>query len=257
MCFRTWKSKIQQREAAFQAAQDEVLRLDHQGVSAADDQMYRAYQRRNSFGVPLKKKIYRIFQKQHYDNDRRAGVLTLPRANATVWADSLENPLAHVSAPDPNTGLTIDFGSLTRNYFALCWTHRAKPTNQDWASFSYGRQAVRVTATAGDLLSRIMINTDSAYMHRTWLIEVAYRSACSIKKMKTLGEVSQRMESTGSLLALSAAIVRSAYSSEDEVRLLFDNGVLPARTNVDASSGNLLRIPFDWKGFVESEECYP
>ena len=65
------------------------------------------------------------------------------------------------------------------------------------------------------------------------------------------------MESTGSLLALSAAIVRSAYSSEDEVRLLFDNGVLPARTNVDASSGNLLRIPFDWKGFVESEECYP
>lgn len=257
MCFSAWKSKVRQREAAFEAAQSEVVRLDHQGVCVADDQMYRAYQWRNSFGVPLDRKIYRIFQKQHYDNDRRAGVLTLPRASATVWADSLENPLAHVSAPDPVTGQTIDFGNLTRNYFALCWTHRAKPTKQDWASFSHGGQAVRVTATAGELLSRFMIKTDSAYMHRTWLIEVAYRSACSIKKMKTLEEVSQRMESTGSLLALSAAIVRSAYSSEDEVRLLFDNGVLPVRTDVDASSENLLRIPFDWNGFVESVECYP
>ncbi len=95
-------------------------------------------------------------------------------------------------------------------------------------------------------------------MHRSWMVDVDYMSPHLIQLMKVPNEVYRRMDSTGSMLALSAAVVRTAFSDEGEVRLLFDSGIYPVwSAAVASSSPDLVRLPFDWKGFVDDEIRYP
>lgn len=242
----------------FEQAQTEVIRLDFAGKGAGHDEVYRQYQSRNSFGLDPNIRIYRIFQEHYYRKDVADGCLTLPRAAANVWNDPLENPLASVMVTDPQTGLPLHLGSTVSSFYALCWTRRARPTDEDWASFSHGVPVIRIGTTVGKLLDRVMSMSDSAYMHRSWLVDVEYMEPHLIQQMKTPDEVLGRMESTGSMLALSAAVVRTAFNDENEVRFLFDNGINPLWNAVTTSkSPDLVRLPFDWNGFVEETIHYP
>ena len=95
-------------------------------------------------------------------------------------------------------------------------------------------------------------------MHRSWLVDVDYLEPHLIQQMKTADEVYGRMESTGSQLALSAAVVRTSFTDEDEVRFLFDSGIHPAWDAVKRSaSPDLVRLPFDWNGFVDEMIPHP
>lgn len=203
-------------------------------------------------------KIYRIFQAHYYEKDVNDSCLTLPRATANVWNDPLENPLASVMVTDAATGLPVHLGSTVSGFHALCWTQRALPTADDWDSFSHGAPAIRIGTTIAKLLNRVMPMSDAAYMHRSWLVDVRYMEPHLIEQMKTPDEVLGRMESTGSMLALSAAVVRTKFSIENEVRFLFDNSVNPKWNAVtNSSSPDLVRLPFDWDGFVDETICYP
>lgn len=72
--------------------------------------------------------------------------------------------------------------------------------------------------------------------------------------MKNPTVVLNHMESTGSMLAASAAVVRTQFSGEDEVRLLFDASVKPELPRVVYMSNHeLLRVPFNWDGFVDDQ----
>lgn len=195
-------------------------------------------------------KIYRIFKEQHYQDDRRDGCLTLPRADANIWSSSLENPLASVTQPDSVTGQTVDLGSAVRDFFALCWTSRVSPTKDDWDNFSHGKAAVRIETTIGKLLDRVMVLADPGYMHRAWVIDVDYRPTGTILAMQTPDELHRRLESTGSMLALSAATVQTSFCDEDEVRFIFDHSITPHIATL--LSGHLIRLPFNWTDFVES-----
>lgn len=242
----------------FGRAQAEVNRLDFAGKGASHIDVYRQYQRRNSFNLDPDMKIYRIFQQHYYQKDVADGCLTLPRATATVWNDPLENPLESITMTDPQTGMPIHLGSTVSNFYALCWTRRALPTAEDWASFSHGVPVIRIGTTIGKLLDRVMPIGDPAYMHRSWLVDVDYMDPNLIQQMKTPDKVLHRMESTGSMLALSAAVVRTSFSDENEVRFLFDNGIHPAWNAVTTSSSpDLVRLPFDWSGFVDETIHYP
>lgn len=232
----------------FELAQSEVRRLDHRGVTSGDVAMYEQYQRRNSFGLDPTMKIYRIFQERHYQDDLMNACLTMPRADANVWSSPLENPLSLVKKKDPVTGQFVHLGSVVQEFFALCWTSREYPTQDDWAAFSHGKAAVRVETTIGKLLDRVMLLTDSNYMHRAWVIDADYQPGGTIRAMQKPEEVERRMESSGALLALSAATIQTSYNDENEVRLLFDNGILP---QVSTKIGrDLIRLPFDWNGFA-------
>ncbi|WAL83549.1 hypothetical protein OYT13_03500 [Pandoraea sp. XJJ-1] len=246
------------RVHCFEQAQAEVNSLDFKGKRAGDTEVYRQYQRRNSFGLDPNMRIYRIFQAHYYQKDVTDGCLTMPCATANVWDDPLENPLASVTVTDPLTGVPVHLGSTVSGFHALCWTQRALPTAEDWASFSHGVPAIRIGTTVGKLLDRVMSMSDSAYMHRSWLVDVDYMEPHLIQQMKTPDEVLGRMNSTGSMLALSAAVVRTDFSVENEVRFLFDNGVNPVWNAVTtSSSADLVRLPFDWNGFVDETICYP
>lgn len=246
------------RIACFEQAQDEVRRLDFSGKSAGHRDVYRQYQRRNSFGLERDMMIYRIFQQDYYEQDVRSGCLTLPLASASVWGDSLENPLASVEQPDAVTGWKVELGSVVKGFYGLCWTRRARPTKEDWSSFSHGKPAVRIATTVGKLLDRAMQISDPSYMHRSWVIDVDYQAPDLIRQMKTPSEVFGRMESTGAMLALSAATIQTGFSDEEEVRFLFDNGILPPCTAVTTlAGGDLVRLPFNWSGFVDSVTRYP
>lgn len=237
---------------SFEEAQKEVRCLDFAGRDAQHIETYHQYQRRNSFGLDPSMKIYRIFQQRYYDDDLKDGCLTLPLASANVWKDPLENPLASVIVTDQQTGQSVHLGAVVNRFYALCWTHRVEPTAADWGSFSHGMPAIRIGTTVGKLLDRVMAMSDPGYMHRSWLVDVKYMEPHLIQQMKTPDEVYSRMESTGSMLALSAAVVRTTFSGEDEVRFLFDNGIHPAWGAVTASSSpDLIRLPFDWNGFVD------
>lgn len=251
-------TSVRDRVQSFEEAQREIACLDGSGKDAQHLETYRQYQRRNSFGLDPSMKIYRIFQQQYFDYDQTNNCLTLPRATSNVWKDSLENPLASVFETDQQTGLPLHLGSVVSQFYALCWTNRAKPTSTDWASFSHGTTAIRIGTTVGKLIDRVMSISDQCYMHRSWLVDVEYRCPRLIQQMQTSSEVCRRMESTGSMLALSAAVVRTDYSGEDEVRLLFDNGIHPQWSAVTASpSSDLIRIPFDWNGFVDEKIYFP
>lgn len=252
------RMKHRDRLGCFEVAQNEVRRLDLVGKAAGDIDVYRQYQRRNSFGLDPDMKLYRIFQEHFYELDVNAGCLTLPRATATVWSDPLENPLASVTQPDSATSMTVHLGSVVSSFYALCWTRRDFPTKADWDSFSHGGPAVRIATTVGKLLDRVMLMSDPCYMHRSWVIDVDYKAPGLISQMKTPSEVLARMETTGAKLALSAAIIRTGFSDEDEVRFLFDNGIHPPSAAVATStSPDLLRLPFDWSDFVDNAIRYP
>lgn len=241
---------------AFEQEQDGVRKLDFQGNTISSEQMYRQYQRRNTFGLNPDKEIHRIFQKDFLDKDISDGCLTLPKASASIWHDPLENALAEVQDVDLVTGSNIHLGALVSSFYAICWTNRSTPQPSDWSSFSHGNKSVRVTTTVGKLMDRMMCAADSCYMHRTWLIEVDYKDSVLIQAMQHPQEVYERMDSQGALLALSAAVVRSQFSTENEVRLLFDASIQPSLPGlVVSTSPCLARIPFKWDGFIDNQVC--
>lgn len=242
----------------FESAQKAIRSLDFQGYSVRSPEMYREFQERNSFGLDLASPIHRIFQCEYLKKDIADGCVTLPKASASVWKDSLENPLSGVYEVDLVTGQELHLGSLVSSFHALCWTHREKAHPSDWSSFSHGRDAVRVSTTVGKLMDRVMRVDDPAYMHRAWLIEVDYDDPVVIGGMQNPAEVYRRMESQGALLALSAAVVRTENSDEDEVRLLLNPSVRPEDPAARISGGpDLLRIPFEWAGFIDFVEQSP
>ena len=243
---------------AFELAQNVIRSLDFQGHSLREDAIYRHFQARNSFGLDRDTPIHRIFQREFFKNDISEGYLTLPAASASVWNDPLENPLAAVYDLDIVTGSNIHLGSLVSSFHALCWTHRMQPRSSDWSSFSHGKESIRISTTVGKLMDRLMFVSDPKYMHQAWLITVDYEDPITIQAMQSPAEVYRRMDSQGGLLALSAAVVRTKHTDEDEVRLLFDSSFAPAssiRTVVDEKV--LLRVPFNWDGFIDRTEGDP
>lgn len=107
-------------------------------------------------------------------------------------------------------------------------------------------------------MDRIMSIQDSYYMHRAWLIEVEYKDPAAIAIMQNPPEVYRRTESSGALLALAAAIVRTSYSSEDEIRLLFDASLQPYLEGmIVLKNPDRIQIPFEWNGFIENQEFGP
>ncbi len=110
-------------------------------------------------------------------------------------------------------------------------------------------------------MQRLVSSDDSGYMHRTWLVNIEYVEPDRIQAMQNLTEVLSRIESTGTLLVLTAAMVRTTFQDESEVRLVFDRSLspLPSRVTYDMNSGPvpLVQIPFDWDGFIENREDGP
>lgn len=238
--------------AEIEKAQSKIRVLDFQGKDLTSPEALEQYKLRNSFGLDPATKIHRIFQKDYYDKDVSEGYLTLPVASSTIWNDPLENPLEDVTGIDVVTGGQIDYGSLVRSFYALCWTNHSNHNPTDWDSFSHGKKAIRITTTVGKLLDRLMTNSDLLYMHRTWITDVEYKNPVLIQAMKNPAVVINHMESTGCMLAASAAVVRTEFSGEDEVRLLFDASINPELPGVLSFDNNqFLRIPFDWNGFVD------
>jgi hypothetical protein len=242
----------------FENSQEEIRRLDFNGYSIGSTSMVRAYKRRNSFGVCGDEIIHRICQEDYLDKDISDGYLTLPKASASIWNDPLENPLAEVQDLDLVTGSTIHLGALVSSFYALCWTHRSAPTSSDWFNFSHGKKAIRISTTVEKLMDRIMHPADPCYMHRAWLIGVSYQDPVIIQAMQNPQGVYERMDSQGARLALSAAVVRSKFSTEAEIRLLFDASIQPQLLDsIILSAPDLLRIPFDWNGFIDNRVCGP
>lgn len=242
----------------FQCLNQVVNGLDYRGYSRESGEMIEAYMRRNMLGIQPEMKIHRIFQSAFLEDDIRHNRITLPAASAGFWKDPLENPLVNVAGVDEVTGSDIDYGSLVRSFHALCWTQRERASSSDWSSFSHGKPATRITTSAGKLMGRLVNRGDSSYMHRTWLVEVEYAKENRIKALQNPSEALNRMESTGALLALSAATVRSSFKDESEVRLLYDTSLIPRPSGVtlDESKG-LVHIPFDWDDFIEKSEDAP
>jgi hypothetical protein len=65
------------------------------------------------------------------------------------------------------------------------------------------------------------------------------------------------MKSNGALLPLGSVVVRTSFFGDDEVRYLYNHGVIPRLSNIVERNANLIKIPFDWTDFVENELTYP
>ena len=102
-------------------------------------------------------------------------------------------------------------------------------------------------------MDRVMDRCDNSYMNRSWVIDVNYQPLEKIKGMQSPQELRKRLESSGALLALSAATVEKGYHDEDEVRFLFDAGLEPKRWT--KKQEDLISLPFDWDDFVDDIRC--
>lgn len=107
-------------------------------------------------------------------------------------------------------------------------------------------------------MQRLVSSDDSGYMQGTWLNNIKYVGSDRIHAIKNLNEVLSRVESTGTLLILTGAMVRTTFQDESEVRLIFDRALIPLPSGVtfDMTSRPvpLVRIPFDWVDFIENSE---
>lgn len=243
---------------AFEAALSEIRSLDFRGYSIGHQEIYDQFQIRNSFGLDRNQPIHRIFQREFFKRDISEGYLTLPEAKASIWNDPLENPLSDVCDVDMVTGSRLHVGALVSSFHGLCWTHRAQATSSDWSSFSHGKESIRISTTVGKLMDRLMPISDPTYMYKAWLIAVDYADPISIEALKNPAEVYRRMDGQGGLLALSAAVVRTKHTNEDEVRLLFDASFASESCIPLVSNGTkLLRVPFDWTGVIDHTEGDP
>jgi|SRR5882757_4016723 len=104
----------------FEREQGTIRKLDFDGHGVTSEIMYRQYLLRNSFGLSQTKTIHRIIRKDFFDRDRAEGLITFPKAAASVWKDPLENPLADVEGYDKVTGLPIQLGALVKSFYGLC-----------------------------------------------------------------------------------------------------------------------------------------
>lgn len=242
----------------FEAAEQHIRELDSAGIALDSEVMACEFRRRNSLGIDPGTTISRIWRREFLEADMADNRLSLPKADRVVWNDPLENPLAGVRGKDDESGLSIDYGAIVRRFYGQCWSRRSLPSRADWDRFSPGNEAVWVSTTVAKLLDRLMLPTDNAYMHRTWLVEVEYKRPEQIRAMMNPDGVLNRLDPSGVLLALSAATVRSSNMSEDELRLVYNASLVPLPPGVrEIAHAGVIHIPFDWTDFIDDRQEDP
>jgi hypothetical protein len=223
-------------------------------------QMIPLYVDRNALDLDPPEVIYRIFQFDYLAADLANGQLTHVKADPKIWKDPHENPLLRQSFKGDNVGERVSLSGLVDKFFALSWTLDPDESDYSWQIFSHGVPSVRIRTTVGKLLAGIMSPHDRFYMLHHYIGRVQYRSLNDIQTWLANSHFADFLDSQGFGLALSAMTLRSKYSSEKEVRLLYsyapqDDNPWVAR-NVSATA-KTCAIPFDWKGVIDEVVLAP
>jgi hypothetical protein len=232
-----------------------IQAADFGGASPAD--LKPLYVEASAFDLSLDAPIFRVFQLPFLEPDIVENRLTFVPAIPDTWGDEYENPLLRASYPDPVTGGRIYLDGVVGDFHALSWTKRLKATDSDWQKFSHGSPAARVGTTPRKLLNALMDVSDEWFMLRFRVGTTEYRSQAEIDAWISNPDYSSHLDPQGQELACSLLLLRSFFSTEEEVRLLCSPLSNEWSQRNVRRTPKTLSVPMQWDRVVDSFEFAP
>lgn len=230
----------------------QIRRADFQGKSK--EEIKPLYAELNSFDIELDRPIFRIFQLNYLKQDIGNNQLTHIKASPKTWGDPFENPLLNFEYIDKPNSEPYTLNGIVGNLFALSWTKDNIEKKDRWDDFSHGQPSVRIKTTPRRLLERVMHIEDTYFMLHHYIGGVQYLSGKNIKKWRRNTPVVEHLDSLGQGIVLSLMALRTKFSDEEEIRLVYThipNDAMPwISTNVQFV-GDLCKHPFSWKEIID------
>ncbi len=201
--------------------------------------------------------IYRVFRVDYLQHDLDSGVLTLVNPCNETQQDNLENPLKKATFNVEGRSHNL-FRRLMSEYYTQSWSL----TEPSWGVFGQGQDTVRLACKAATLLDRLYDADDpfaSLYYH---MAIVSYLPSHSITDRMNNSHFESFLDSQGLGLLRTVTTIRSNFSSEDEVRLVYvrsprDDYSHPLRHKVLGSERELCAHLFDWSGIILDHTLCP
>jgi hypothetical protein len=201
--------------------------------------------------------IYRVFRVDYLQNDLDSDVLTLVNPCYETQQDDLENPLKEATFNVEGRSHNL-FRRLMSEYYTQSWS-LTEPT---WGVFGQGHDTVRVACNAAALFDRLYDADDpfaSLYYH---MAIVSYLPSYSINDSMNNSHFESFLDSQGLGLLRTVTTIRSDFSSEDEVRLVYvrsprDDYSHPLRHKVLGTEQELCAHLFDWNGIIRDHSLCP
>jgi hypothetical protein len=212
------------------------------------------YIEQNSFNINLDEPIYRIFQYEFINQDINNNTLTHVKACPDVWGDEFENPLLKAQYTDDVTGESIYLTGVVDDFHALSWTIDADENEDSWDDFSHGEPAIRIKTTPRKLLENLMDVNDKYFMFHHHIGKVKYENEQYINDWINDPNYHVHLDSLGQSLALSLMLLRTRFSSEQEIRLLYSYKPQSDNPWVDDNIKKkdvICIVPFSWDGIIE------
>lgn len=166
------------------------------------------------------KKIYRIFEKEHFFEmfKEKKNTLVLPH----VWEDPSENLILKSLIKNIKNDGTVEWGeygpTLKYGSYAQCWGAHEAPDAM-WHIYSNKKCAVQVETTVGKLIDdlRAACKKTENPGETCRVLKINYRHETELNNQC----IKMRSWSPEELINLSLIIKRKAFEHEREVRLLF------------------------------------
>ncbi|WP_211474921.1 hypothetical protein [Collimonas humicola] len=237
------------------AALARVVAADMSGHTSAD--LKPLWMAANTFDFDLDTPIFRIIELDRLKADVIANQFSLKNAHPDSWNDKYENPFLKLTAMLDGEEVYIE--PLLNDFYASCWTKNPDENMQNWKSFSYKNRSVRIQTTLRKILDRLMCTDCEAYSLRYFAGAVDYVEQTELEqhRLNVAGDANLIMDSQGQALALSVMLVRTFYSTEQEVRVLYSHRPNKWTDNHVSIRGKHCYHTFDWNSCVDEVICGP
>lgn len=239
------------------------IKINHDAVAKVNaatlqgktpSQIKPIYIEQNAFNVDLDAPIYRIFQWDYLKHDINSKTLTHVKACPDVWGDEFENPLLKAEYTDDVTGGKIHLNGLVDDFHALSWTIDETEKKDVWSMFSHGKPSIRVKTTARKLLDKLMNTNDRYFMLHHHIGKVQYEKEQDILDWLNNSDYTTHLDSIGQRLSLSLMLLRTIFSSEQEIRLLYSYKPQEDNPWVEKEiikNDKTCTLPFEWDGAID------
>jgi hypothetical protein len=229
-----------------------IVQADMLGKTKAE--MKPLYIEQSALNVDLDKPIYRIFQVDYLKYDIANGILTHVKASPLTWGDPFENPLLNHEYLDKVTGGKFTINGVVGDFYALSWTTDEIEDIENWDGFSHGNPSIRIKTTPRKLLEHLMRIEDEYFMLHHYIGKVEYRTQQEIIDWRDNSDYTAHLDTLGQGAALSLMALRTQFSDEKEVRLLYSYSPQPDTQWVNSNVkiiGNICQHPFNWKNTID------
>jgi hypothetical protein len=183
---------------------------------------------------------------------------TLVLVRPKKWEDPFENCFLQCYIEETD-GTRISMEHLMRDWYGLCWT-RSLETDALWRIYSHPPivgnkdefQGIRISTTLNKLVKALW-DTDDTFASLNYFIgSVRYETQADIETwLNSANFLSISIGGQNVGFAETLLIKRTAFSHEDEIRMLACATSEKAKRRIDEGDSNLFRVSIDPAGLID------